>query len=174
MEKITERVTIDDAVIDKGDVTAVVDPVWLTANIYNGESIYNESLKGFSREQRCLFAIMWHIAEVDNGGHDQFYFNSTGIVWKDALAGYREIGLEEAANILEESATRMGGNPSLDRGVRQAQLDEFDPDFRDLDDRFYKLQQMIDFDQLMMRYIDNHRKAFHFDGDVTKPKFPRR
>ena len=46
--------------------------------------------------------MIWYIAEVNNGGHDQFYFNSTGIVWKDALAGFGELGIDEAVEIIQE------------------------------------------------------------------------
>ena len=133
----TENFVVDDALIDKGDPQAVIDPVWWTANIYGDERVYQESLRKFSREQRYLFAIAWHVAEVNNGGHDQFYFNSTGIVWDDALAGYKEIGLTEASSILEQSAARMGGKPSLDREARQGQLDSLKPDFEDLDTQFF-------------------------------------
>lgn len=56
--------------------------------------------------------------EANNGGHDQVYFNSTGIVWKDALKGFEEIGHQQAYNILEQSAERIDGNPSLDRSKR--------------------------------------------------------
>ena len=114
------------------------------------------------------------MAEVNNGGHDQFYFNSTGIVWQDALAGYRAVGLQEAALILEQSAARMGGKPSLERETREEQLDSLKPDFDDLDDRFYKLQKAVDFERAMMKYILNHRSAFYFEGDVEKAKVPDR
>jgi len=167
-QTITVHVRIDDEVIDQGDPWAVFDPVWRQANIYDGEAEYNKSLAVFSREQRLLVAVSWYISEVNNGGHDQFYYNSTGIVWKDALTGFREMGLDEAAAILEESAQRMGGNPSLDRQTRWDQMDAYKPTFDDLDDRFYDLQATDDLDVAMQEYIVQHRSAFYYEGDVTK------
>jgi hypothetical protein len=172
MKKVTGHITIDDKVIDEGDAYAVIDPVWWTANIYDGWQEYEKSLKIFSQEQRYLFAITWHIAEVNNGGHDQFYFNSTGIVWQDALAGYKAIGLKEAADILEESTALMGGSPSLDRRTRQEQLDTLQPNFEDLDNQFFSLQETVDFNEIMMTYIKHHREAFYFDGNVEKYELP--
>ncbi len=166
MEYASEHIRIDDTVIDKGSSSDVIDPVWWTANIYDDEAAYNKSLAPFTREQRLVFAIAWYEAEVNNGGHDQFYFNSTGIVWKDALEGLREIGLSEAAAILEESAKRIGGNPSLDRSARQEQLDKYKPEFDDLDAGFYKLN----LETAIHNYIVKHRTAFYFEGDVKKPK----
>ena len=172
LQMITEHIQIDDEVIDSGDPWVVMDPVWWTTNIYDGEIEYNKSLAPFSKEQRLLLAVNWYLAEVNNGGHDQFYYNSTGIVWKDALAGLLEIGLDEAAAILEESVKRMGGNPSLDRETRWEQMDTYNPIFDNLDDKFYDLEDTINFDAVIQEYIIKHRAAFYYEGDVTKPNFP--
>lgn len=168
-DKFMQYIKIDDAVIDKDDYFAIIDPVWWSVSIYDGEKVYEENLKRFSREQRYVFAIAWYIAEVHNGGHDQFYSNSTGIVWRDALAGYKAVGLNEAADILQQSATLMGGNPSLDRTTRETQLLERAPDFEQLDRRFYKVQESADFEKAIMTYIRANRRAFYFDGSVEKP-----
>ena len=168
LQTVTEHVRIDDEVIDQGDPWAVIDPVFWTADIYDGEAEYNNSLAPFSREQRYLLAVSWYMAEVNNGGHDQFYYNSTGIVWKDALAGFRDMGLDQAAAILEESAKRMGGNPSLDRETRWEQMDAYGLTSDDLDDRFYDLQATGRLDVAMQEYIAQHREAFYYEGDVTK------
>lgn len=169
---VTEHIKVDDEVIDKGNPFKVIEPVWWTADIYDGEAQYDTSLAGFSREQRLLFAVRWYVAEVNNGGHDQFYFNSTGIVWKDALAGLREMGVGEVAEILAESAKRLGGNPSLNRKTRWKQLDTLDPNFDDLDTRFYDLENEVDLDAVMSDYIMKHRSSFYYEGDVEKPKLP--
>lgn len=124
VNKVTEHIKIEDSFIDKDDYFAIIEPVWWSVSIYDGEKVYEENLKRFSREQRYVFAIAWHVAEVNNGGHDQFYSNSTGIVWRDALAGYKAVGLNEAADILQQSANMLGGNPSLDRATRENELSE--------------------------------------------------
>ncbi len=170
MRYIIERIKIDDGVIDVGNSFKIIDPVWWTANIYDGEQKYIESLASFSRGQCLMLAVAWYIAEVNNGGHDQFYFNSTGIVWKDALDGFKELGVGEIVSIIEESASRLGGNPSLDRATRQQQLDEYAPDFEDLDDSFYAFEKTVDLDELMHQYILRNRGAFYFERNVQKPK----
>ncbi|MEP6847311.1 MAG: DMP19 family protein [Acidobacteriota bacterium] len=165
--KTVQHLRIDDSVIDSKDSFTVIEPVWYSADIYDGEQAYENSLKKFSTEQRYLHAVIWHISEVDNGGHDQFYSNSTGIVWRDALAGYKALGLNEAAAILKKSADLMGGNPSLDRDERQKQLEEKHPDFEELDTQFFKIKQ-DDIEAAMKKYIKDHRKAFYFEGDVQE------
>ena len=69
---------IDRDFVMAHDVGDVMAPVRLRANFYEGPEEYEASLAGFSREQRWLFAIYWHDAEINNGGQEQFYFNSTG------------------------------------------------------------------------------------------------
>jgi len=107
------------------------------------------------------------LAEVENGGHNQFYFNSTGIVWKDALLGCRALRLDDVAQIITESASRMGGKPSLDRATRQGQLERSQPDFDDLDSRLYEVDSKIY--EVIYQYILKNRSAFYFDGTVQKP-----
>jgi hypothetical protein len=37
MEIVTEYLKIDDEVISQGDLYTITDPIWWTANIYDGE-----------------------------------------------------------------------------------------------------------------------------------------
>ena len=94
MEMAKQRVIVDDAVIESGEIQEIIDPLWWSVSIYDGEEQYQRDLEGFTAPQRYLFALQWYLAEVNNGGHDQFYSNSTGIVWEDAMNGAREMGME--------------------------------------------------------------------------------
>ena len=129
---------VDDAVLSGDDAFAVIEPVYWSANIYESLAEYEASLQRFSRPQRLLVALHWYVAEVNNGGHDQFYSNSTGIVWPDALDAFEAIGVPDGAEIIRESAGRLGGSPSREREERSRQLAELGPDFEDLDARFHQ------------------------------------
>jgi len=166
----SKHVVVDDAVIDKGDVFAVIDPVWWTANIYDGVEAYEESLSPFSKAQRLVHAVTWYRSEVNNGGHDQFYYNSTGIVWRDALEAFRTIGLDQFARVLSASADRFSKPPSLDREERNEQMEAEEPAFDDLDSKFYDLEERIDLDARLMKYIKKQRSDFYFDGNVSIPQ----
>jgi hypothetical protein len=170
MPKVTEHIKIDDESINKNDVYTIMDPVYWNITIYDGEQKYLESLIPFSKEQRLLIAIRWYLEEVNNGGHEQFYSNSAGIVWRDAIIGFKELGIDGVVKIIEESVMRLGGNPSLDRESRNEELKRYNCKFDDLDDQFYKLEGCIDIDEIMKNYILKHRSAFYFDGEVNKWK----
>ncbi len=165
-EKI--HLQVDDATIAADDLSEIIRPVAFIANIYDGPAEYEQSLRSFSLAQRLIYALQWYDAEVNNGGHDQFYWNSTGIVWRDALAAYHAIGALGIADILQQSADRLGGSPSLDRGERQQQMSDLAPNFNDLDERFYA-ESSDDVDRQIMNYIRARPADFYFDGFVEVP-----
>jgi len=94
--------------------------------------------------------------------------NSTGIVWSDALKAFAAIGAEEVVAIIEASASRLGGKPSLDREERQEQLEAMNADFEDLDQALFKLEEQASFDEKVLEFIREHRERFFFSGVVEK------
>lgn len=168
----TVNITVDDATIADGDIWKIIEPVWWLADIYSGPDEYDRSLCQFSAEQRLIFALQWYISEVNNGGHRQFYFNSTGVVWKDACKAFSAINIKKGADIILASADRMGGNPSLDRELRYEQLAKYNPGFDDLDDEFYQLEKTANIEQAVVAFIREHPSAFHFSDKISKVVLP--
>src|SRR5262245_46614433 len=109
------HVVVDDATIATGHPGTIIHPVWWLSTIYDGPGMYEETLRPFSRAQRLVRALLLYFFEVNNGGHKQFFSNSSGIVWRDAREGFEVIGVHRGANILAVAAQRLGGDPSLDR-----------------------------------------------------------
>ncbi len=161
------RVVIDDGVIAGDDPMAVIDPVWWTSDFYADYARYEESLAPFSWPQRLVWAVLWHHSEVCNGGHDQFFYNSTGMVWPEALEGLEAIGRADLAAILREAAARFPAPPSRERAQREDVLDEAEIEFNDLDERFFVA--MAGLDHALLAYIRAQPEAFYFDGVVNKP-----
>jgi hypothetical protein len=147
------HVEVDDSTIAGGDPRAIIQPVWWLSTIYDGPGMYEHSLRQFSQSQRIVRAILLYVSEVCNGGHSQFYSNSSGIVWRDAMAGFEAISVPKGAAILAISAERLGGSPSLDRDERNEQLDAMHPDFGDVDEALYELKQRVNLDEKIMAFI---------------------
>ncbi len=160
-------VVVDDKTIAGSDVFALIEPVWYRVDIYKTWTEYEATLRPFSESQRHLFAIQWYRSEVANGGHDQFFFNSTGIVWEDAVKGFEAIGLLEGAGILRTASGRIEG-AARDRFKRQDQLDRANADFEDLDTRFYKLEESGELDRRMLAFARQHPADFYFSGRVER------
>lgn len=163
----TVKLVVDDNIIASGDDYKIIEPVWWSVSIEDEER-YNSDLEQFSKPQRYVFAIEWYMAEVNNGGHNQFYFNSTGMVWEDAMIGFQAIGAQDNYEILKESANLLGGNPSKNWDKRQEELDKYEPDFEALDSRYYDGEVLMI--EKLNAYIKENAKDFYFNGEVRIPK----
>ena len=80
--------------------------------------------QSLSEEERELLAVWCLDSEVNNGGFDQFYWNSTGDLATEAVEGLTTIGADERAGIVEAANSEFpNGKPNEDREERQKQLD---------------------------------------------------
>lgn len=81
-------------------------------------------------------------AEVNNGGFDQFFFNSAGDKAEETILALKAIGAKHTASILEEACKKFPGEmPPNDRSLRQELLEQVSPDstrFEDEDAAFYE------------------------------------
>lgn len=160
---------VSDKMIANEDLNAILAPVDFAADIYHGLGVYLKSMSGFTSEQVFLYAVNWYGYEVVNGGHNQFFTNSTGVVAANALAGLDAMGCLDAAAILEEAIRRLGGSAPSDRDLRCEIIEDKDISFDDLDDRFDDAAVW----DAMYAYPKAHPKAFRFEGSVTAPLWKR-
>ena len=118
-----------------------------------------ESAAGYEslgKHPRLYRAVVGCDAEINNGGLAQYFFNSSGDRWTDAITGYRTFGLQERLAILDEAISRFGeARPSTDRKTRQGQLAKLyrrnDRIFDDLDARYYACSE--DLDVFISRFV---------------------
>ncbi|MGB2552936.1 DMP19 family protein [Campylobacter sp. MOP51] len=146
----------------------IVEPMWGTISIYDGHEKYLQSAQNFTLEQRYLLAITWYFAEVNNGGHHQFFYNSTGIVWEDALNGFKRFGMNEYAANFQKVIDYCGGTISFDREERYRMLEILEEN----EEEFYKLLDEVDSfvykyegEESELAYIKNHPEKFVFEGE---------
>lgn len=129
-----------------------VEPIWDAISIYDGPKTFLRQFSRVPEHAGYLFAVHWCTSEVCNGGFHQFFFNSTGILAPEAVAGFRTVGMPQTAAVIAEAMARLGDPFPRDRFLRQNALDVLDPDdmdddddwidpFDDLDSRFYDLYE---------------------------------
>lgn len=71
-----------------------------------------------------LLAANWCQEEVIEGGFEQFFSSSTGIAAPEAVAGFRAMGLEDAADVLQQAMDALQNPYPRDHGRRNKLLVE--------------------------------------------------
>lgn len=166
------HITVDDAVINGDDPWPVIEPIWWQVDISDTPEDYELSLLQFTVPQRLMFALQWYRSEVNHGGHQQFYYNSTGRVWPDVLKALEAIDAPKMRSLFTRSLEMLRDEPPLDRDDRCELLDKLKPDFSNLDEQFIRLEEDEGIDELMMQYIQTYPNDFYFDGFVRRAVFP--
>ena len=163
-----DRIITVEEIKETDDMWTINEPAYWTINIYGSYDDYIETSKGFTLEQRYLNAICWYFAEVNNGGHHQFFYNSTGIVWEDTLAGLRLFKMDELAENLQSVINYFGGSIPFDRAERWTILQDWEnnPEFFDFldgkDDAVYTYDGI--FEDV---FVHENPHLFVFDGTYT-------
>ena len=115
---------------------SLIDPIWEKVSIYGTPELFLHQFGKLTEVQQHLFASHWCQSEVRNGGFHQFFGNPTGILAPEAVAGFRAIGLEECASLLEEAMKYFGSPYPREREDREEKLQDEEA-FAKLDDRFF-------------------------------------
>ena len=94
-------------------------------------------------------------AEVNNGGFDQYFYNSAGDNTAETIQALDAVGAMHMANILRRAAAKFpGGMPPKERFTRQAVLLELFPEaaaFEELDNEFYAYPD--DLSSLLKKFV---------------------
>jgi hypothetical protein len=165
---VLTHIVVNDATIAGDDPQAILDPVWYSASFYESVEVLEETLAPFSWPQRLAWAVLWTSAEICNGGLDQYFSNSTGMIWPEAIEGFEAMGRHDLAQIVLEATRKFRSPPARERALRWQGLDAMDRGaLNELTDRYYDLEGDL-FDDILA-YIRNQPDAFYFEGDVYMP-----
>jgi len=164
-EYFVGRVLVEEQTVDYWELIEAANK---QVDIYNSAEEFFRGFATLPTYVQHLLATYWCQSEINNGGFDQFFFNSTGILAPEAEAGFRAMGLSEVADLLVEAIGRFGGRYPREREERQIAMDSLPSvgtrtflytgrRFADLDDRFYSLLPGHAFFQHAEAYAALHR-----------------
>jgi hypothetical protein len=115
--------------------------------------------------QEKVFQCIWGLeAEVNNGGFDQFYFNSAGNHAADTITSLEMIGANHTANLVRRANALFGEDgPSPDRFARQEQLfalegKEKTKDLEDITEAFLEYKDPLG--KMLEAYVSKNAEAF--------------
>ena len=160
-KKLTAEIlkTIPDDKLEQ----SVIDNIYeLTGDNHEKEF---ENVNKLSNGQKAVFSTWWLEAEVNNGGFNQFYFNSTGQYAKMAEIGFKTIGAEKfseltsrANKIFKENKKRL---EEFDDGTMESFSESYkDNPLNDLDTEFYNLYDSENISDLRIKYIRENINEF--------------
>ena len=111
-----------------------------------------------------VFVCVWGLeGEVNNGGFDQYYFNSSGDHTLDAVPSLEAIGAKHTATLVRQANTLFGeAGPSPDRFARQKQLDVLGnaktKKMNEIEEKFFTYKDKLG--QLLEAYVTKNAEAF--------------
>lgn len=163
------RYDVTPQLINAADTTPedVIDPIRPYVNISGSHEDYLKDMSQFSIEQRHILSVNLYISEVYGDGHYEFFTDSVGMVYLDAIEGLKAIGAEKYAMILEEAISAFDGKnrPVFDLKQRVDIIDELGLDFEKADDAMYSLDEYGEkITDMQMAYIRSHVNNFLFDN----------
>jgi hypothetical protein len=122
-----------------------LEAIWNEQPISDDPAIFLKWFHGLTELQQVLFPTQWLCNEVYNGGFRQYFSNSTGVHAPEAIQGFRRLGLEDIATLVENAVSVFGNEFPRQRDVREDFLEsrssetiEWNP-FIDMDEDFYEM-----------------------------------
>ena len=122
-------------------------------------------LKRLTPGQRAFVALNGLEAEVNNGGIHQYFWNSTGNLFQEAIKGLKLLGADQHLQLLRK-VLKLFRDPTVlnKRRSRQKVLTEIDADRmgRLFDEPFFRLEgrKRIKLDTLRLAYLRQHPEEF--------------
>ncbi|OGC69552.1 hypothetical protein A2415_03170 [candidate division WWE3 bacterium RIFOXYC1_FULL_39_7] len=101
--------------------------------------------------------------EVNNGGFDQFFFNSAGNYTEDIVSALKEIGALYTADLVSEAAAQFPNKQvPKDRDTRQEVMEslpkEVTTKWDELDHKFYEYTDNLS--ELLIGFVKSHLDSF--------------
>jgi hypothetical protein len=124
---------------------------------------YGESLEKLNEHQKIFFYNQTIEREINNGGFNQFYYNSSGDFACETVESLKSIGAEKTALIIQKANGQFPNNVvPQNREERQEILKQIEDKANDiwekLDEDFYQYEENLN--ALNMAYIKKHTEHF--------------
>ncbi len=138
-----KRLPIDQILTLKSSTEMIIE---LSYGI--SDKIHKKGFDSLSHPERVLHHIYWLESEVNNGGFDQFFSNSSGDYALDTPSALDEIGAHHTAKLVKRAIDLFpGGSPSRNEEQRMGQLNSLDEairaKFEDLDSEFFEYRNPL-------------------------------
>ena len=127
-----------------------------------------EVVRSLSEGKKAIYVTWILEAEVNNGGFNQFYFNSSGQLADLGEDAFKTIGASQFADLVAQANSIYDVTKENLEKYNDGTIESFSKSYdqnplNDLDDKFYKLYKHEPLDQIKVQYIRNNVKEFVTD-----------
>ena len=135
--------------------TSVYAPYYDRFNFYDGREAWLKSISEIPKKAVDLFCVHWLHLEVYNGGFWQYFYNSTATSAPEAQEGFKAIGMQRVADIVEEAMVRLGTPYPMEKSVREKIVGSPQDrmDFDALDAAFYEAADTDTFFRKLPKFV---------------------
>ncbi|MBR9778138.1 MAG: DMP19 family protein [Cytophagales bacterium] len=124
-----------------------------------------ETVMTWNKSRQAIYLIWLLEAEVNNGGYNQFYFNSSGQFYNEIPAALKLVGANKFANMTERANKIYEKENQEITKHQDGTIEGFsksyeDNPLNDLDDEFYELYQTENLQQIQVNYIRQNKNDF--------------
>ena len=156
-------IEILDSIHDNDLEQTVIDNIYeQVGDDYNQEF---SNVQKLTKGQQAMFSVWWVEAEVNNGGFNQFYFNSSGQYAEMAVAGFELFGAKKHADLMRRANKIYTENRERLEEFDDGTMESFSESYKEnplnaLDEEFYELSNSESLNQLRIAYIRQHPSEF--------------
>jgi len=124
-----------------------------------------ETVMSWNKSRQAIYMIWVLEAEVNNGGYNQFYFNSSGQFYKHLPDALKFVGARKFADLtLRANSIFEKENPKITQH-QDGTLEGFSKSYEDnplnkFDDEFYKLYKTENLHDIQVEFIKKHKTEF--------------
>lgn len=123
----------------------------------------SDNFENLTEAEKTFIYVEMLEAEINNGGFDQYFYNTSGDYYSESLQAYKTIGAHKTVKIIEEAFKLFPVNPiPKDNEKRQDILENVDKEtskkWNALEDKFYEYEENIG--GLLLEFVKKNKSEF--------------
>lgn len=99
-----------------------IEEAFEAVDIYETYDVFKQGAAKYPEWKIDILAVHWTMSETVNGGLEQYFSNSTGILAPEAVLGFQRIGKPELAAALQKAMALLGEPYPRERKERSERL----------------------------------------------------
>ncbi|MEI9908904.1 MAG: DUF4375 domain-containing protein [Bacteroidota bacterium] len=124
-----------------------------------------KTVTAWNKERQAIYVIWLLEAEVNNGGYNQYYFNSSGQFYKLLPDALKLVGANKFATLTEKANSTYEKENDKITKHQDRTLEGFSKSYEDnplnkFDDEFYVLYKAENLQKLQVEFIRKHKQEF--------------